>query len=65
MYDTIVLWLHKNPNCNIVQDSIKNTYNTIVLYTIIDRTYNVNIPIKKSQTNADANIEDSARYKAE
>ena len=29
------------------------------------RTYNVNVPKKKSQKNADTNIEDSVRYKAE
>ena len=23
--------LHTNPNCNVVQDSINNTYNTIVI----------------------------------
>ena len=27
--------------------------------------YNVNVPKKKSQKNADTNIEDSVRYKAE
>ena len=64
VYDTIVLWLHTNPNCNVVQDSIKNTYHTIVLYTTLNRTYNLNILRKKSQKNADANIEYFVRYRA-
>ena len=31
----------------------------------VNRTYNVNVPKKKSQKNADTNIEDCVRYKAE
>ena len=40
--------LHTNPNCNVVQDSINNTYDTIVLLKTINCTYNVNIPIKSN-----------------
>ena len=50
---------------NVVQYSINNMYDTIVLETTINRKYNVNIPKNKSQKNADANIEDSVRYRAE
>ena len=52
---------------NVVQDSIKRTYNKIVLWlhTTINRTNNVIVPKKKSQKNADTNIEDSVCYKAE
>ena len=50
---------------NVVQYGKKNTYDTIVLETTINCTYNVNVPKKKSQKNADTNIEDSVRYKAE
>ena len=50
---------------NVVQYSIKNTYDTIVLETTINCTYNVNAPKNKSQKNANTNIEDSVRYKAE
>ena len=57
--------LHPNLNCNVIQDSIKNTYNTIVLYTTLNGTYNVNAPIKKSHENSDTNIEDSVSYRAE
>ena len=41
--------LHKNPNCNVEQDSINNIYNTIVIYRTINRTYNVDVPRNKSQ----------------
>ena len=49
---------------NVVQDSIKGTYDTILLWlhTTINRTYNVIVPKKKSQKNSDPNIEDSVRY---
>ena len=57
--------LHTNQNCNVVQDSVQNTYDTIVLQTTINRTYNVNVPRKKLQINADANIEDYIRSRAE
>ena len=52
---------------NVVQDSIKSMYDTIVvsLNTTINHTYNINVPKNKSQKNADTNIEDSVRYKAE
>ena len=52
---------------NVVQDSIKSAYDTIAvwLHTTIDHTYNVNVPKKKSQKNADTSIEDPVRYKAE
>ena len=57
--------LQTNPIFNVVQDSINNTYDTIVLQTAVNLTYNVNVPRKKSQKNVDANIEDSVRYRAE
>ena len=49
---------------NVVQDGIKSTYDTILLWmhTTINRTYNVIVPKKKSQKNTDPNIEDSVRY---
>ena len=49
---------------NVVQDGIKSTHDTILLWmhTTINRTYNVIVPKKKSQKNADPNIEDSVRY---
>ena len=52
---------------NVVQDSIKITYDTIVLWLhiTINFTYNINVRKKKSQKNANQNIEDSVRYKAE
>ena len=50
---------------NVLLDSIKNIYDTIVLWTAINRTHNVNVPRKMSQKNADINIEDSVRYRAE
>ena len=52
---------------NLVQDSIKGTYDTIVLWmnTTINHMYNVNVPKNKLQKNADPNIEYSIRYKAE
>ena len=52
---------------NVVQDSIKSTYDTILLWlnTTINCTYNVNVPKNKSQKNVDTNIEDSVSYKAE
>ena len=65
MYNKIVLWLHTNPNCNVVQDGINNTYDTIVLLKNINRMYNLNVPKNKSQKNADTNIEDSVCYRAE
>ena len=59
--------VHTNSNSHIVQDSIKSTYNTILLWLhiTINRTYNVNVPKKKSQKNANQNIEDSVHYEAE
>ena len=49
---------------NVVHDSIKRTYDTIVLWlhTTINHTYNVNIPKKKPQKNSNPNTEDSVRY---
>ena len=49
---------------NVVQHSIKTTYDTITLWprTAIHRTYYVIVPKKKLQKNADPNIEDSVRY---
>ena len=49
---------------NVVQDSIKSTCNTIVLWlhTTINRTYNVIAPKNKSQKNDDPNIEYSVRF---
>ena len=49
---------------NVVKDSIKSTYDTIVswLHTTINRTYNVIVPKNKWQKNADPNIEDSVCY---
>ena len=43
---------------NVVQDTIKSTYDTIVvwLHTNINCTYNVNVQKKKSQKNSDTNI---------
>ena len=38
--------MHKNQNCNIVQDITKSTYDTILLQTNINRTKNENVPRK-------------------
>ena len=49
---------------NVVQDSIKSTYNTIVvwLHTTINRTSNVNVPKNKLQKNFDTNISKYWRF---
>ena len=57
--------LHTNPNCKVAQDGINNAYDTIIIYTTLNRTYNVDVSRKKSQKNAYACIEDSVRYRAE
>ena len=57
--------MHTNPNCNVVQDSTNNAYDTVVLLKTINCTYNVNIPKNKPQNNTDTNIEDSVHYIAE
>ena len=57
--------LHKNPNYNVEQESIKNNHRKYLLQITINRTYNVNLPRNQSQKNSDTNIEDSVRYRAE
>ena len=49
---------------NVVQDSIKRTYDTIILllHTTINCMYNVIVPKYKLQKNSDPNIEDSVRH---
>ena len=51
-------------NASSVQDIIKHTKNTIILWpnTSINRTYNETVPKLKSQKNDDPSIEDSVRY---
>ena len=45
--------------------SMKNKYDTIVSSKTINCTFNVNVRGKKSQKNADVNIEESVCYRAE
>ena len=57
--------MNTNPNCNVLQDIINNTYDRIVLQTTINRTYNVNVPRNRSQTNTDINIEETELCRVE
>ena len=57
--------LKTTPNCNVVQDSIKNVHDSIVLKKTTNCMYDVNILREKSQKDADTNIEDSVRHRAE
>ena len=65
MQDTILLWLKNNSNYNVVQDSINNTFDAILILKTINRVYNINGPRNKSQKNTDANVEDYVHCRSE